>query len=87
MISIRVMTPTVYLPAFDPYALSGPRMIAAAKGRGPGAEDPGPVGFPTELDALLTDAPLYGARYDRGGLDWEARRRRSRPARTLGYTH
>ena len=30
-ISIRVMTPTVYLPALDPYALSGPRMIVAAK--------------------------------------------------------
>ena len=33
IISIKVMTPTVYLPALDTYVLSGPRMIVAGKGQ------------------------------------------------------
>jgi hypothetical protein len=33
MISIKVMTPTVYLPALDTEVLSRPRMIVAGKGQ------------------------------------------------------
>ena len=55
IISIKVMTPTVYLLILDTYAFSGPRMIVAAKGPEPPIEvDPGPFAYRLTRSSLTT---------------------------------
>ena len=61
-ISIRVMTPTMYLPALDPYALSGSRMMVAAKGPEPRL-GPRPGRLSTAL--ALTEAAYVEAKRQR----------------------
>ncbi len=43
MISIKVMTPTVYLPGWDFYTSSGPTRDVSTKEKDRSPEEPGPV--------------------------------------------